>query len=57
VLTHLHGASAQSFYDFAKSFFIATLLNHFSLLIAQSLFIAAALSYFLLSRVILFQNG
>jgi hypothetical protein len=53
VLTHLHGASAQSFYDFAKSFFIATLLSHFPLIIAQSFFIAAVLSYFLLSRIIL----
>jgi hypothetical protein len=57
VLTHLHGASDQSFYDFAKSFFIATQISHFPLLIAQSFFIAAALSYFLLSRVILLQNG
>jgi hypothetical protein len=32
VLTHLHGAIAQPFYDFAMSFFIATLLIHFSLL-------------------------
>jgi hypothetical protein len=57
VLTHLHGASDQSFYDFAKSFFIATQISHFPLLIAQSFFIDAALSYFLLSRVILLQNG
>jgi hypothetical protein len=28
-LTHLHGAIVQLFYDFAKLFFIATLLNHF----------------------------
>jgi hypothetical protein len=45
-LTHLHGAIAQLFYDFVKSFFIATLLRHFPLLIAQSFFIAALLSYF-----------
>jgi hypothetical protein len=32
----LHGAIAQSFYNFAKSFFNATLLSHFPLLIAQS---------------------
>jgi hypothetical protein len=45
-LTHLHGAVAQLFYDFVKSFFIATLLRHFPLLIVQSFFIAALLSYF-----------
>jgi hypothetical protein len=53
----LHGAIAQSFYDFAKSFFIDTLLSHFSLLVAQSFFIAALLSHFPLSKVILLQNG
>jgi hypothetical protein len=57
VLTHLHGASTQPFYDFAKSFYIATLLSHFPLLIAQSFFIVVALSYFLLSSIILMQNG
>jgi hypothetical protein len=57
VLTHLHGAIAQSFYDFAKSFFIDPLLSHFSFHIAQSFFIAALLSHFSLSRVILLQNG
>jgi hypothetical protein len=46
VLTHLLRASDQSFYDFAKSFFIATLLSHFPLLFSQSFFIAAALSFF-----------
>jgi hypothetical protein len=46
VLTHLHGAIAQLFYDFVKYFFIATLLSHFSLLIAQSFFIVALLSHF-----------
>jgi hypothetical protein len=56
-LTHLHGASAQPFYDFAKSFFIATLLSHFSLLIAQSFSITTVLSHFSLSRVILLQNS
>jgi hypothetical protein len=45
-LTHLYGAIAQLFYDFAKSFFIATLLSHFPLLIAQSFFIVAVLSHF-----------
>jgi hypothetical protein len=56
-LTYLHGAITQLFYDFAKSFFIATLLSHFPLLIAQSFYIDALLSHFLLSRVILLQNG
>jgi hypothetical protein len=56
-LTHLHGSSAQPFYDFAKSFFIATLLSHFSLLIAQSFFITIILNHFSLIRVILLQNG
>jgi hypothetical protein len=46
VLTHLHRDVAQPFYDFAKSFFIATLLSHFSLLIAQSFFIATVLNHF-----------
>jgi hypothetical protein len=45
-LTHLHGVIAQPFYDFAKSFFIATLLSYFLLLIAQSFFIAVVLSHF-----------
>jgi hypothetical protein len=49
----LHTASAQPFYDFAKSFFIATLLSHFPLLITQSFFITVVLSHFLLSRIIL----
>jgi hypothetical protein len=56
-LTHLHGATAQPFYDFAKLFFIAILLSHFSLLITQSFFIVAVLSHFSLSSVILLQNG
>jgi hypothetical protein len=42
----LHDAIAQLFYDFAKLFFIATLLSHFTLLIAQSFFIAAVLNHF-----------
>jgi hypothetical protein len=46
MLTHLHGAIDQLFYDFAKSFFITTLLSHFLLLIAQSFFIAAVFSHF-----------
>jgi hypothetical protein len=46
VLTHLHGAIAQPFYNFAKSFFIATLLSHFLLLIAHLFFIAAVLNHF-----------
>jgi hypothetical protein len=53
VLTHLHRVITQLFYDFAKSFLIATLLSHFTLLIAQSFYIAALLSHFPLSRVIL----
>jgi hypothetical protein len=32
--------------DFAKSFFIATLISHFPLPIAQSFFIAAILNHF-----------
>jgi hypothetical protein len=56
VLTHWHRAIAQPFYDFAKLFFIATLLSHFLLLIAQLFFIITVLSHFLLSRVILLQN-
>jgi hypothetical protein len=53
VLTHLHGAIAEPFYDFAMLFFIVTLLSHFSLLIAQLFFIAAVISHFSLSNVIL----
>jgi hypothetical protein len=45
VLTHLHGAIAQLFYDFAKSFFIVTLLSHFPLLIAQLFSISVVLSH------------
>jgi hypothetical protein len=56
-LTHWHRAIAQPIYDFTKSFFIATLLSHFPLPIAQSFFIITVLSHFLLSRVILLQNG
>jgi hypothetical protein len=36
----------SAIYDFTKSFFIATLLSHFSLLITQSFFIAVVLSHF-----------
>jgi hypothetical protein len=43
--THLHRAIAQPFYNFTKSFFIATLLSHFSLLIAQSFFIDVVLRH------------
>jgi hypothetical protein len=51
-LTHLLGASVQLFYDFAKSFFIATLLSHFPFLIAQLFINAAVLNHFSLSRII-----
>jgi hypothetical protein len=54
-LTHFHGAITQLFYDFATSFFITTLISYFSLLIAQSFYIAALCSHFPLSRVILLQ--
>jgi hypothetical protein len=43
----LYGAIAQSFYDFAKSFFNATLLNYFPLPIAQSFLLLQCLSILL----------
>jgi hypothetical protein len=46
LLSHFLVAITQAFYDFAKSFFIATLLNYFPLLIARSFFIAIVLNHF-----------
>jgi hypothetical protein len=46
LLSHFLVAIDHPIYDFAKLFFIATLLSHFSLLNAQLFFITAVLSHF-----------
>jgi hypothetical protein len=46
LLSHFLVAITQAFYDFAKSFFIATLLNYFAIAHCSIIFIAIVLNHF-----------